>query len=143
MANAQEIKEFSSFSKFEQAYLQPQQNDTIYVLNFWATWCRPCVKELPLFDSLTTVNSKPIKVVLISLDFGVDVVEQFVKRKQVKNEVVLLSDPKSNDWINKINSNWSGAIPYTLVRQAERQLHYERSYHSLKELNKDIQKITQ
>src|SRR5210317_198757 len=106
MANAQEIKEFSSFSKFEQAYLQPQQNDTIYVLNFWATWCRPCVKELPLFDSLTTVNSKPIKVVLISLDFGVDVVEQFVKRKQVKNEVVLLSDPKSNDWINKINSNW-------------------------------------
>src|ERR1043165_4592291 len=51
----------------------PEQNDTTYVLNFWATWCKPCVEELPGFDSLLVLESKnPVKIILVSLDFKED-----------------------------------------------------------------------
>ena len=39
--------------------LQPflnQKNDTLYVINFWATWCVPCVKELPIFEKINNEN---------------------------------------------------------------------------------------
>lgn len=44
--------------------------DTTYVVNFWATWCGPCVEELPYFERLNNENAKnPLKVILMSLDF--------------------------------------------------------------------------
>ncbi|MFT5167540.1 MAG: thiol-disulfide isomerase/thioredoxin, partial [Saprospiraceae bacterium] len=47
-----------------------KQNDTTYVINFWATWCKPCVAELPYFEELhNRYKGKKVKVLLISLDF--------------------------------------------------------------------------
>ena len=45
-------------------------SDTVYVLNFWATWCAPCVEELPSFEKLNKAYAgKPVKEVLINTDF--------------------------------------------------------------------------
>jgi thiol-disulfide isomerase/thioredoxin len=91
----------------------------IQVINFWATWCGPCVKELPLLEKLTAQNRTDIQVVLVSMDLDLDPnpekVYKFIDRKQIKSRVVILNEKDPNAWIDKISSDWSGALPATLV----------------------------
>lgn len=92
-------------------------SDTIYVVNFWATWCKPCVQELPDFESFNRQN-KPalVKVLLVSMDFKEDLekkVVPFLQKNKYSMEVVLLDEINGNDFINKINTKWGGAIPAT------------------------------
>ncbi|MCE7862106.1 MAG: TlpA family protein disulfide reductase [Bacteroidetes bacterium CHB5] len=94
------------------------KTDRVQVINFWATWCAPCVKEIPLFEKLKTDNSN-IDITLVSMDFDLDPnpakVERFVSRKGLKNKVVILAETDPNSWIDKIDKSWSGALPATLV----------------------------
>lgn len=100
-----------------QAKLQGE-NDRIQVVNFWATWCAPCLKELPLLEKLND-ERKDVHVRLISLDLDLDPnadkVRNFVQRKKLKAEVIILDEKDPNTWINKVDKGWSGAIPATLV----------------------------
>ena len=96
------------------------QPDTSYVVNFWATWCKPCILELPAFDSLyaATKNSK-VKVILVSLDFKEELeskVNPFLQKNNIKAECVLLDEVNGNDFVNKVSTSWSGAIPATLFK---------------------------
>jgi len=116
------------FKTFEEiAPLFQQDNDTTYVINFWATWCKPCVKELPYFEALTEAyQGEKVEVVLISLDFPRQIESKlvpFVKERQLQSEVLVLLDGKYNDWIDRVSPDWSGAIPATLIyKGAERRL---------------------
>lgn len=107
-----------SVIKFDafQRILESTSNQ-VQVINFWATWCAPCVKELPLFEKLNAENRPGIKVMLISLDFAdkVEKVNLFLSRKHIKSEVLLLDEIDYNSWIDKVEKNWSGAIPATLI----------------------------
>lgn len=95
------------------------KSDTTYVINFWATWCGPCVKELPYFEKLNEVYAgKKVKVILVSLDFVADYdskLVRFVKRKKIRSEVLLLNESKPNEFIDKIDPRWQGSIPATLI----------------------------
>ena len=64
--NAQKVAVYDNYAALEKEILSDK--NTIYVVNFWATWCAPCVKELPYFEQLNSEN-KNVKVVLVSLDF--------------------------------------------------------------------------
>ncbi|MFY9307854.1 MAG: TlpA family protein disulfide reductase [Bacteroidia bacterium] len=94
--------------------------DTLYIVNFWATWCVPCVKELPAFDSIQAAYAdKNVKVLLVSLDFKEDLESKllpFIANKKVKSEVVLLDETDANYFIPRISKEWSGAIPATLLQ---------------------------
>ncbi len=94
-------------------------SDTTYIINFWATWCVPCVKELPDFDSINNayINIK-VKVILVSLDFKEDLkikLLPFIATKKIKSEVVLLDELNGNYFIPIVADEWSGAIPATLI----------------------------
>jgi thiol-disulfide isomerase/thioredoxin len=100
-------------------------NDTTYVVNFWATWCIPCVAELPYFEQLQQQYlSQKLKVYLVSLDFIKHKDQKlvpFLTKQKIKSEVVLLDEPDYNAWIDKVNPAWSGALPATIIFNTKRQ----------------------
>jgi thiol-disulfide isomerase/thioredoxin len=118
-----------------------KNKDTTYVVNFWATWCKPCVQELPAFDSLLTLTKNTsIKIILVSLDFKEDIetkVNPFLSKKHINCQVALLDEINGNDYINKISEKWSGAIPATLIKN-DRNTNFVESSVNLNELQKQI-----
>jgi thiol-disulfide isomerase/thioredoxin len=94
-------------------------SEEIYVINFWATWCAPCIKELPLFEKLHGEKKPGISIFLVSMDLDLDPnpekVYKFVERKKIQSTVLLLNEQDPNSWIDKIDAKWSGALPATLV----------------------------
>jgi len=93
------------------------KSEKIVVINFWATWCGPCVKELPYFEQTAKDLKDEINVNLISIDYVQDIekVNKFVARKDIKSKVYLLDEVDGNTWIDKVEPKWSGAIPATLI----------------------------
>lgn len=90
----------------------------LQVINFWATWCKPCVKELPFFEALQQKFSDDVKVVLISFDMAEEKeskVIPFLSKREISLEVKILDETDFDAFINKIDSSWSGAIPATLI----------------------------
>jgi len=118
-----------NFEEFENAFLRAEEGK-IRVINFWATWCRPCVKELPYFEELAEKH-KEIEVVLVSLDLSTQKESNllpFVRENNLKSEVIHLDEPDANAWIPKVDENWSGAIPATIIINKSTKMFYEQSF---------------
>lgn len=119
-------------------------SDTLYIVNFWATWCKPCVAELPDFEKAdSTFKTKKVKVLLISMDFKEDIekrVVPFLQKNNYKSETIIL-DETDGSFIDKISTSWSGAIPATLfIRNNKREffgkkLNYEFLLQKTEELS--------
>lgn len=94
------------------------KGDHIKVINFWATWCAPCVKEMPLFEKLGQERAD-VKVTLVSMDLDLDPdpakVHKFVARKKLQSQVLILDERDPNDYIEQIEKTWSGALPATII----------------------------
>lgn len=125
-----------------EAYLAEYSDKTL-VVNFWATWCVPCVKELPYFEELTAkYDDDELVVVLVSLDFTSQIdkrLKPFLAKHQLKSKVILLDDPDQNVWIDKVDPSWSGAIPVTFIRKNGKQKFFEGSFEDYNDLNTFIQ----
>lgn len=133
-----QITVYEKFADFEKAVIKEYEN--VYVINFWATWCAPCIKELPYFEQLHQENKK-VKVLLVSLDSRKDLERKlipFVERKKITAEVLLLSDKDYNSWLSKIDKDWSGAIPATLLIQGKKHSFAEREFENFTELNEYV-----
>lgn len=106
-----------SFSQLESRMTNGK--DTTYVVNFWATWCAPCVEELPAFEKLNSENGqKPLKVILMSVDLKNKLkseVVPFVAKNKIKAEVYVVNEPDQQKFKAQVNESWSGALPSTLM----------------------------
>ncbi|RYU94588.1 TlpA family protein disulfide reductase [Emticicia agri] len=97
-----------------------QSKDTVLIVNFWATWCKPCIEELPYFENISKkYEGTKVKVVLINLDVVKDLttkVKPFVGKNNIRSsDIYLLDEPDYNSWIDKVSADWSGSLPFTLI----------------------------
>ncbi len=133
-----------SYNYAELAPLLFKNDDTTYIINFWATWCAPCVKELPAFEKIgANYKGKKVEVILVSLDFPSQIESKlipFIKKNQLKSQVVLMNDPNQDTWIPKVSKKWSGAIPATLIYNSKKRAFYERSF-EYDELENELHKF--
>jgi thiol-disulfide isomerase/thioredoxin len=131
IAKAQEKQvDVVSFEHFK-SVLQ-KENDTLYLINFWATWCKPCVAELPYFEQINQEYSdKKLKVILVSLDFTDELETRllpFLETRNIQSKVYLLNESNPNSYIDQINPQWSGAIPATLIYKGKDKFFYEQNF---------------
>lgn len=122
-----------------------RSTDTVLVLNFWATWCLPCVEELPGFIKLEKeLEKEHVEFIYLSLDFKREAeknLSAFLMKKEMTATVFLLDEPDYNSWIDRISRSWQGAIPATLIVDRK---HKSKTFHegelSYTELEKLIKK---
>lgn len=102
-----------------------KQDDKVYVVNFWATWCAPCIKELPYFEKVNQdYKDKNVEVILVSLDFPKKKESKlipYVEKKGLKSKVLHLDDANEQFWIADISEEWSGALPATLIYSKDKR----------------------
>jgi thiol-disulfide isomerase/thioredoxin len=133
--STQKVVQVSSVKTYNYSELKPfleKKDDKIYVINFWATWCAPCVKELPYFEKIKQEYAhKNVEVLLVSLDFPKQVEKKltpFINKNKIQSEVVLLDDVNEDVWIKAIDESWSGALPATIIYNKKKRKFYEQSF---------------
>lgn len=114
--------------------------DTVYVVNFWATWCKPCIAELPYFEKLqATYKNQPLKVLLVSMDFEskLPAVKSFARTRKLASEVFLATRKSDQELIDGIDKAWSGALPGTLIVNGKKGIRkFQEQEFTYEELNK-------
>ncbi len=116
------------------------KNDTVYMINFWATWCTPCVEEMPdILKFSEEMKNRKFRLILVSMDNPDHLesrVKPFIRRFEIKDRVILLDDPDANSWIEKVHPDWMGSIPATLFFSGDfRTLHVDKiDYEGLKKI---------
>lgn len=142
-AKAQEVQVI----KFEDLEsLIKSSTDSLIVINFWATWCKPCVKELPCFYELNAKRAhQGIKTILVSLDFKRQLettLKPFLSKRGEGPLTFLLDEPDYDLWINKVDANWTGAIPATmLINPKNRKQHFHEGEITCEDLNRMVNEI--
>lgn len=132
------IPVYDEFNKLEPLFYQ--KSDTTFVINFWATWCKPCVEELPYFEKLhESLKGEKVKIILVSLDFPRQLESKlvpFVQEHQLQSQVIVLTDAQFNNWIDKVSPQWGGAIPVTVVYNAQKRHFYGEQFANYEDLEK-------
>ena len=95
------------------------KTDTVLVVSFWATFCKPCVAEIPDFIKITNkYKNQKVKLVLVSLDlplFYPDKIAAFAKKNNFNTNLAWLNETDADYFCPMIDSSWSGAIPATII----------------------------
>lgn len=106
--------------------------DTTYIINFWATWCVPCLNEMPAFEALLKqVEKEKAKILLLNVDAKANAnnaVRAFIKKRNITNDVFLLADKNEQEFIDRIDKSWSGALPATLFIKGTKRKFYENDF---------------
>lgn len=131
---------------YDFATLQPElysKTSSIKIVNFWAMWCVPCIKELPYLEEYAATHPE-VELTLISLDFPEDIdtkLKPFLKKKNIQSKVILLDAPDANSWIDKVSPSWSGAIPFTILSTNDKRSYLERTFESVEDVSIEINKL--
>ena len=126
LMHAQTIKKL----KMDEVVKMIETSTQPLVVNFWASWCQPCVHEIPWFEkNITADKTNNIKLVLVSMDYGSDypkTVTDFVKKQGYTSTVYWLNETDPNIFCKKIDAKWNGTIPVTVM--VNNKKHYRQFY---------------
>ncbi len=118
---SQEVRPIGTIEEIEQ--IMDSHKGKVLLINFWATWCKPCVKEFPeLIKLYNNYKEKGFELVFISVDVPEDIEEKvipFLKKQNVDFVTYYNKFDKPEELINFIDKNWEGAIPSTYIYDKE------------------------
>jgi thiol-disulfide isomerase/thioredoxin len=122
--------------------LQTPNNGKVRIINFWASWCAPCVKELPYFKQIAENYASQVEVIFISLDFAEEIekAKKILSKKQIGWDSYLLDETKYDTWISDVHKSWQGAIPVTLLISSKKKIFIEGET-TYEDLEKKIKQI--
>lgn len=114
-----------------------QESDTTYLVNFWATWCKPCREEIPLLQKLAKEKAgEKLQVVLISLDTeqsAIDRIPAFLQKEAPGLPAIVLTD-EGQEWGKTIDRVWSGSLPTTIIYKKSLRYVYRREFRTYTDL---------
>jgi thiol-disulfide isomerase/thioredoxin len=113
-SHAQEIRKL----KIDQLMKMIDTARTPLVINFFATWCGPCIREIPWFEKHIAASNKKVKLLLVSIDFADDypkAIATYIKKQAFKSQVVWLNETDADIFCPPVDKAWDGAIPVTLM----------------------------
>jgi thiol-disulfide isomerase/thioredoxin len=114
-------------------------NDSTIVVNFWASWCVACVKELPYFEQIHQMQ-KNVKIILIAVEDTPEKALNILKKKKITiPNTLFLDETDANLWINAVDKNWDGAIPYTIVFKKKERKNTHQGELTLEELKQIVE----
>ena len=116
------------------------------IINFWATWCKPCIEEIPYFlEEIKDHQQDSLTILLVSLDFKEEFpaeITAFVKKRKFNAPIVWLDETNADYFCPKIDAKWSGAIPATLfINNKTGYRNFVEAQISHGELKKEIKAI--
>ena len=129
-----DIVDFKGFQDFAL-----QEDGQLKLINFWATWCAPCVEELPHFlEVYHDKKSDDFSMCFVTLDRARDMdtkVIPFAEKNDMNADILLLDDVKNmNTWIRAVDSTWTGSIPATVLYRDGKKLEFIEGQLSKEEL---------
>ena len=129
-----------------QAYIQKSEKPL--VVNFWATFCKPCMEEIPYFQHTIRSQYKgEIELLLVSLDVRADYpqkISSIAAQKNISAHIAWLNETDADYFCPKIDQKWLGAIPCTLMVNNKKK--YRKFYDdqlSPVQLDKELKALVQ
>lgn len=125
-AQSQQVQKVT-YSELES--MMSNREHSLTIVNFWATWCGPCIKEMPHFDALD--KRADIKVLFVSIDFEQEFpkIGKLIEKKSIGADVLWLNETDYDTYMRKVSDDWSGAIPATLMIDSnDRRFFYEKAF---------------
>jgi thiol-disulfide isomerase/thioredoxin len=134
---------YNTFSSV--ASMFQKNNDTTYIINFWATWCKPCIKELPYFEQVQAqYQNNKVQVILISIDSENQLNSKlipFLQANPLKSKVIVLTDNDYNSWTPQVDERWSGAIPVTYFYKGGKKVFHSKSFADAEEVKGILKQV--
>lgn len=142
IANAQKIP---SWKIADVAAIADRKSDSVYVINFWATYCKPCIGEIPYLQSIVKKYSRlKVKLLLVSMDlpsFYPHKIKKFTKENNYTADIVWLDESDPNHFCPVIDKQWMATMPATLfVNQATGYKKFVNSSISEEQFEKELRK---
>ena len=95
------------------------KSDSVLIINFWATFCKPCIEEIPYFEStVSKYKDQKVKLLLVSLDLKDEYpnnIRSFATKNNYASKIIWLNETNADYFCPRVDKKWSGGIPSTLI----------------------------